>query len=250
MASVPVNLGLEPPEPPGERTIPARAAWWGLAGVAVGFVLSGILQGVALLAFSGSGAAEILLGEVGLWSGFGGTCVLVSRRYGTGSLATDFGLAGRGVDPAYGLVALLGCFISAAVIGSIFVGTRFQGSNTNIITSQKGNTVGVAVVTVITAVGAPIFEELFFRGFLRRALSSRFGAVGAIWMQAGCFGVAHYQFALGLGNVSIVLVTAGLGVVLGYTAHFTGRLGPGILAHGLFNLYVTLSIIGLIGVQL
>jgi membrane protease YdiL (CAAX protease family) len=58
------------------------------------------------------------------------------------------------------------------------------------ITSQRGNTVGVAVVTVIAAVGAPVFEELFFRGFLKLALASRLG-VGAVWVQALFFGLAY-----------------------------------------------------------
>ena len=49
-----------------------------------------------------------------------------------------------------------------------------------------------------------------------------------MWAQAVLFGFAHYQFGLGLGNVSVVTATAGIGVVLGYTAHLTRRLGAGI----------------------
>jgi hypothetical protein len=142
-------------------------------------------------------------------------------------------------------LAALCCIFVAGFIGGAFSGTRFAGSNTDIITSQKGNTVGVAVVTVIAAVGAPVFEELFFRGFLRLSLASRLG-VGAVWAQALLFGLAHYQFGLGIRNVSIVSATAGIGVVLGYTAHLTRRLGAGTIAHGLFNLFVTLTIIGVI----
>jgi membrane protease YdiL (CAAX protease family) len=225
--------------------MPARAAWLGLAGVFVGFVLGGVLQVVGLVLFPGSTAAEILLSEVGLWCGLGGTCVVASRRYGTGSLVRDFGWRFRPLDLAYGPLAALACVFAAGLIGTAFHGTRFSGSNTDIITSQRGNSVGVAVVTVIAAVGAPVLEELFFRGFLRTSLASRLG-VGAVWAQAVFFGFAHYQFGLGLGNVSVVCATAGIGVVLGYTAHLSRRLGPGTLAHGLFNLFVTLTIIGVI----
>jgi hypothetical protein len=227
------------------RPLPARAAWFGLAGAVVGFLASGILQVIAAAIVPGSTAAQILMGEIGLWCGLGGTCVVASRRFGTGSLVRDFGLRFRLIDLAYGPIAAVACVFAAGFVGAAFHGTQFAGSNTNIITSQQGNTTGVAIVTVIASIGAPIFEELFFRGFLRLSLASRLG-VGAIWAQAGFFGLAHYQFGLGLGNVSIFCATAAIGVVLGYTAHLNRRLGPGMIAHGLFNLFVTLTIIGVI----
>lgn len=230
-------------------TIPARAAWYGLVGVIVGIVIAGLLQGLALLLFPGSDAASILMGEIGLWIGFGGTCVVVSRHFGTGSLAEDFGLRFRWVDLGYGPLAAMVTILVAGGLGAIFAGTRFAGSNTDILTNQKGNTVGVALVAVIAAVGAPFFEELFFRGLLFRALRTRLG-FGAVVVQALLFGLAHFQGHLGQGNVSIVTVIAGVGFVLGCAAHLTGRLGTGIVAHGLFNLFVTLSIIGLLGVHL
>jgi membrane protease YdiL (CAAX protease family) len=229
----------------GPHPLPARAAWLAVPGILVGFFLSGVFQLLGTVIFPGSTAADILLGEIGLWCGLGGTCVVVCRRFGTGSLVRDLGWRLRLADLAFGPLAALVCLFAAGFIGGAFSGTRFSGSNTNIITSQKGNTVGVAVVTVIAAVGAPIFEELFFRGFLRLSLASRLG-VGAVWVQALFFGLAHYQFGLGLGNVSVVCATAGIGVVLGYTAHLTRRLGAGSIAHGLFNLFVTLTIIGVI----
>jgi uncharacterized protein len=238
-------MALPPKTESTQLTLPARAAWLGLLGVAVGMVLGGILQGLGQALFPGSTAAGILFGEIGLWAGLGGTCVVASRRHGTGSLVRDFNWRVQRQDLGFGIVAAMLCVVLAGVIGSAFSGSRFAGSNTAIITSQKGNSVGVAVVTVIAAVGAPIFEELFFRGFLRQSLASRLG-VGAIWVQALLFGLAHYQFGLGLGNVSVVAATAGIGVVLGYTAYVTGRLGADTIAHGMFNLFVTLTIIGVI----
>ncbi len=234
------------PTPGAERRLfPAHAGWLGVAGVLFGLFAGGILQIVASVIVPGSTAAQILVGELGLWLGLGATCVVASHRYGTASLSRDFQWRVRVVDLAYGPLAAVACVVVAGLIGGAFQGTRFSGSNTDIITSQRGNTVGVAVVTVIAAVGAPVFEELFFRGFLRTSLASRLGS-GAIWAQAILFGFAHYQFGLGLGNVSVVTATAGIGVVLGYTAHLTRRLGAGTIAHGLFNLFVTLSIIGVI----
>jgi membrane protease YdiL (CAAX protease family) len=185
------------------------------------------------------------MGVAGLWTGLGGTCVLVSRKYGTGRLSNDFGLRFRPPDIGAGLLAALACFFVVGVVGSVFTGTRFHGSNTKIILNQRSSTVGVAIVTLIVAIGAPFFEELFFRGFLRRAFSARIG-MASIPAQAICFGLAHYQFGLGLGNVSVVTATAALGVVLGYTAYLTKRLGAGMIAHGLFNFVVTLTIVAVV----
>ena len=222
---------------------------------AFGFAVAGALVGILVLGGVGallasellprSSAAQTLGTEIGLWFGLGGTCVLASRRYATGSLVRDYGWRLRPADVGVGLLAAVGCLVAAGLVGVAFYGSRFAGSNTQIITNQHGNTIGVAVVTLIAAVGAPIFEELFFRGLLRQALASRLGA-GAIWVQAVFFGLAHFQPGAGLGNVSVVAATAAIGVILGYVTSLTGRLGADTIAHGLFNLTVTISIIGVI----
>jgi membrane protease YdiL (CAAX protease family) len=236
-----------PPPPEGEpvagRGLPSRAAWWGLAGVAAGVVLSVLLQGIAYVIDPNSEPLIVLFGEIGLWTALAGTCLLASRRYGTGRLSDDFGFRIRAKDLTTGVGGFLACFVVAGVVGSIFSHTPFHGTNTGIIRNQKGNEVGLAVVAGIAAIGAPIFEELFFRGFLRLSLQTRIGAIGAVWAQAACFGLAHFQPNQGLGSVSIIGGTMALGVVLGYLARNTGRLGAGMVAHGMFNLAVTLIIV-------
>jgi membrane protease YdiL (CAAX protease family) len=238
--------GRQPPR----RRIPARAAWWGLAGALVGLLLSGVMQGAASVLFPHSDAANLLLGEVGLWIGLGATCVLVSRAYGTGRLSEDFGLRFERSDIAVGIGASLLLLLVAGVIGGLFAHTGLQGSNTGIISKQDGDTVGVVIVALIAAVGAPIFEELFFRGFLRLSLASRIGGA-AVWAQAALFGLAHYQVGVGWQNLSVIVAITGLGIVLGYVAERTGRLAAGMIAHGTFNLVVTLTIVlgpaGIIG---
>jgi membrane protease YdiL (CAAX protease family) len=168
--------------------------------------------------------------------------VLASRRYGTGRLGDDFGFRIRPPDALVGVAAFAACLVVSGVVGGLFAHTSLQGTNTGIIKNQKGDDVGLVVVAAIASVGAPIFEELFFRGFLRLALETRIGSTGAIVAQACCFGLAHYQPDLGLGAVSVVCGTMALGLVLGYVAHATGRLGAGMVAHGMFNLAVTLTI--------
>lgn len=226
------------------RAIPAGAAWWALLGLAVGEVIGGILAGIGS-AFTGnsSSAVVVLLGEIGLWGGMLGSCVVVSRKYGTSSLARDFGLKVRPTDIWPGLgVAAVGTVLSAVASG-VFAGSRFAGSNTQIITGQRHNGGGFAVVILVVALGAPFFEELFFRGMIRTALATRVGPVRAVLAQAVLFGLAHYEPSNGWGNVSVILTITVLGVVLGYVATRTGRLGAGMIGHGLFNLIAAVAIL-------
>jgi membrane protease YdiL (CAAX protease family) len=213
-----------------------------LAGAGAGLVLSALLQLVASVVFPSSDAATLLFGEIGLWIALGGTCVLVSRAYGSGRLSEDFGLRFEPSDVAVGIVTSIVLLVVAAVIGALFAHTSLRGSNTGIVARQGGNTLGVIIVALVAAVGAPIFEELFFRGFLRVSLASRIGA-SAIWVQAVLFGIAHYQFGVGRQNISVMVAIGGLGIVLGYVAQRTGRLAAGMIAHGTFNLVVTLTIV-------
>lgn len=231
---------------PTSSAIPARAAWWGLLGFAIGEVMGGGLAAVAVVV-TGTPASELttsapvtVVGEIGLWAGLFGACILVSHRYGTGSLRRDFTLGFRPIDLAIGTGAALAALIIDVVVGNAFLHTRFRGTNTQLITGQRHNSTGFVIVTLIVAIGAPFFEELFFRGFLRSALRSRLGPTGAIWGQAALFGLAHFQVGTGWGNVSIIIGIAGVGVVLGYTAERSGRLGAGMIGHGLFNLVVAL----------
>ena len=223
----------------------AGAAWWAAVGGLVGLVLGGIGAAIGQgITGSSTSALSDLLGEAGLWTAMLATVVLVSRRYGTGSLRRDFGLAIKRIDLLWGICAWVAALLVSALVLEIFSGTEFAGTNDQILTQQKGHEAGVVVVSLIVALGAPFFEELFFRGFLRTALQARFGGHGAVWLQAVFFGLAHTgEAGTTLGNVSVVLAMFLVGVVLGYTAKLTGRLGAGMIAHGLFNLVAVISVL-------
>lgn len=231
------------PPPPRGSLIPARAAWWALAGFALAEVLAGLLAAIGQ-AITGTNSQSLLevFSEPGLWAGMFLTVVLVSRHFGTGNLSRDFGLSGKAIDLGWGAIAFITMLIMASAVVGAFSGTKYAGSNTEILSSQKDNGLHYAVVAVVVAVGAPFFEELFFRGFLRTALTTRFGAHGGIFAQAALFGAAHAGEVKGYANVSVVLAMFTLGVVLGYTAKLTGRLGAGMVAHCLFNLAAVISL--------
>jgi len=211
----------------------------------VGIVLAGLGASIGYaFTHSKTSASSDLLGEAGLWVAMLGTAVFVSRRYGHGSLARDYHLAIKAKDLIWAVVALACALVVVQGVLAAFSGTKFSGSNDQIITQQKGHELGLVIVALLVALGAPFFEELFFRGYLRAALRRRFGDHGSVWLQAVFFGLAHFgEATTALGNVSVVLAMFGVGVVLGYTAKLTGRLGAGMVAHCLFNLLAVVLVL-------
>ena len=91
------------------------------------------------------------------------------------------------------------------------------------------------MLAVVVCIGAPLIEELFFRGLVQTRLVDRYGAAVGIGVTSVLFGAAHL---IGwVGPITFVFATAitGAGIVLGLLRHLTGRLGPAILAHVCFN---------------
>ncbi len=80
---------------------------------------------------------------------------------------------------------------------------------------------------------APIFEELFFRGFLQPLLSRTWGAAAGILVTAALFGAMHapeYSWAW-----QYAFCVALAGVVFGYLRYRTNSLIPCTVMHGCFN---------------
>src|SRR5262249_15765370 len=69
-----------------------------------------------------------------------------------------------------------------------------------------------------------------------RSLQHRLGSVWAVIVQAAIFGACHANPTYGVRNIAVILSITAVGIVLGITAHRYRRLGPGMIAHGLFNL--------------
>jgi membrane protease YdiL (CAAX protease family) len=102
---------------------------------------------------------------------------------------------------------------------------------------------GLVVLAVLVCVGSPVVEELFFRGLLLRALAGRLKDLGPRLGPATSIVVTALVFALVHFEALQFLGLAGFGVVLGYLAWRTGRLGPSIVAHMAFNTVTIVAIV-------
>jgi membrane protease YdiL (CAAX protease family) len=241
---------MPPPLPPAARPetqprLPARAAVIALVGF-VGGIAASIGLSLAGRALGVPRIWRLIAGQAGLWTGLLGACWVVSRRFGTGRVARDFGLRVGWSDVGWGLLMSLAArmAVSVAVAPLLLGSRRLAGTNDKVFRVFRPETASFVVVAVLAVVGAPIVEELFFRGVIQGAFLDRLGTVGAVGLQAVLFGLAHVNPILGLANVTVVVGVAAAGVVFGLTVRLC-RLGSSVFAHAFFNLVAVVAVAAL-----
>ena len=240
----PATEPVESPEPAEPADAAPRSPRWGLGDAALAF-LFGMLFAIVVdglyIAVSGAedGLGHTIATLVGLWVGLAGIPCLASRRKGSGSLAEDFGLRLERRDIGIGVLAgILSQFVLVNLVVVLF---RLVGPEVNIGRQARNLTndaegVMLAVLAPFLILGAPLVEELFFRGLLQRSIARRLGPVVAVAGSAVAFGLVHLQPDLtGWSQLALTSALASFGIVLGVLAQRTGRLGPSLVAHATFN---------------
>ena len=233
------------PEPAAAPTAPTVR--WGLGDAALGFgigigaetILGSAVQGAAGHRTLGAVAA----GLFGLWLGLAGVAIWACRAKGSGRLTDDYGLRISGpADAAAGIgIGLASQLILIPIVYAPWIQFAPSVRDTlekpakELVDLVEGNW-GVVALTLLVVIGAPIVEELFFRGLLQRSLQRRVGPAWAVTVSAVLFGLAHFE---SIQLPALVL----FGVVLGTLAYRTGRLGPGIFAHMAFNAVTVFSLV-------
>ncbi|MBD2039910.1 type II CAAX endopeptidase family protein [Microcoleus sp. FACHB-672] len=110
------------------------------------------------------------------------------------------------------------------------------GSNPILPIALEGkDNVALAIFFLTASIGAPVFEELMFRGFLLPSLTRYVPVWGAIAASSLLFAIAHL-------NVSEVLPLATLGAVLGFIYTRSRNLLAPMLLHSLWNTGTLLSL--------
>lgn len=183
---------------------------------------------------------------VGLWVGFVGAVVAASRWRGTGRIGTDLGLSLRPVDLVLGPVVGVAC--QFVLVPLLYLPLHPLIPNLDRRLQQPANRLTggfpgaeLALIAFLTVIVVPVIEELLFRGVVLRALLRLCGPAGrvvgpvlAVVLTGILFGLAHAESLQLLG-------LAAFGMVLSWLAYRTGRLGPGMLAHGAFNLVAVVT---------
>ena len=240
-------------EPPVETTaadapwptLPLGALRYAAGGLLGGFVAASVVATICVgLGLSTYSPVTVVADLIALWVFLLGAAVQASRRLGTGSLRRDYRLAFEPLDAARGAGAsVLGRIAVTVVTGVILAiaGHKVAG-NTEVLRQQQGHPLHLFVVGAGAVIGAPIVEELFFRGLVLRALASRIAFKWSVVIQGVLFGMAHAQTGQnGYSVLAVVAGTAAFGMVQGWFAA-RWRLGALMVSHGLYNLLPVLYI--------
>lgn len=247
----------------GAATGPVRVDAWGpitaripvpgLRHVVLGLVLGVLVMplvvtaGYALVTGGGlaalPAAAEwmagtgpgVLTGVASLWVGLLAAVAVAARRHPSGIKAlVRWEFSRRDPLIAVGfVVAAFALNIAASFLLDLFgISTGQQMGNTGTFTAVEGWwRIGVVLAV---AVGAPIVEEVFFRGLALHAALRHMRPWAAVVLTSVLFGLMHVQ-ADPVAAIYTVTATTLVGAGLAVLRLRTGRLGTAVCAHVAFN---------------
>jgi uncharacterized protein len=159
---------------------------------------------------------------------------IVSNGFGTRKLRADYQLEFRRVD-LLGIPIGIGCQLVLLELiywplrtgwPSRFGRGEVEARARDLFDKTHGG--WRVVIILIVVVGAPLVEELLYRGLILRALDGRINDIAAVVISAAWFALAHFQGIEFPGLFAF-------GVVLAVCKQRTSRLGMGVLAHAAFN---------------
>jgi membrane protease YdiL (CAAX protease family) len=219
---------------------PRFTVWQAVVGYVVAFAVSliGVTIILAATGYTNTKQSDwpiwlLAVSQLPLWIGLVGVTIVVSRTFGTGRLRRDYGLRiafgdviGLGIGVVLQLVFVKALYRLIGVFVKVSEDKISQPARE--IAHTATGRVGVVLLVLVVVVGAPIVEELFFRGLVLRSIQARYSDGLALVVSAVLFAAVHFQ---AWQFPALVMV----GLVLGYCAQRTGRLGLSIFVHMGFN---------------
>jgi membrane protease YdiL (CAAX protease family) len=134
----------------------------------------------------------------------------------------------------------IGVGLVSALSSVVLNGGRLVPGNTQQLFVQHPHGLGILLLALlVTAVAAPLCEEVFFRGMLFRLLRARGPLWAAVLLSAIAFGLAHASPAVSL---ALLPVFTFMGIVLAFTYAWTGSLTNSVLLHALNNAVGTVAV--------
>ena len=180
------------------------------------------------------------LTEVFAFGSFLVSALLISAIWRGRGVVKDWGLRFKWIDLLIGaglaiLVTLIGTFV-IVWIGPL-LGTQHASEVSNVDFGSAPDATSLWIQLALVVVLIPISEEVAFRGVVQRALSRFGGPLVGILLSALLFCSLHVGGSTFAGQLTLLLWAFVLGIVLAIAAAYYQRLGPGIVAHMLVNLY-------------
>lgn len=169
--------------------------------------------------------------QLPLWLALGGAPIWFAVKKGKGIVA-DLGLRMKAIDIPVGLA--IGVASQLVLVPLVYLvlrpllGVKDVSAAARALTDRATDPLSIVLVFLIVGIGAPIAEEIYFRGMAQRIFGRRLRPAWAILGAAAFFAATHLQ------PLQFPALLA-FGVILGVLAWRTGRLGPALWAHVGFN---------------
>lgn len=200
-----------------------------------------VVSSVILLVLAdGQTSAEASFGVLavalaGAWASYLTGMWLASQRAGSGSMVADYGITFRWIDLA-GLAIGAGAQLVLIRVVYLPLEALWPGTftedrlteNAQDLVDRAGGASTLLLFAVVV-IGAPVVEELFYRGLLQRSLAARFNEGAVLVAVAVIFAAVHFR-PIEFPGLFV------FGLLLGWAALRTRRLGPAITIHVGFNL--------------
>lgn len=126
--------------------------------------------------------------------------------------------------------------IIVVVLVQVIFGETEQSGRALALVESADTWPKVALLVFFVGVGAPVVEELFYRGVVQRSLVGRLGPFLGITIASLIFGAVHFRL---VELAPLAAVGAGLGILYWKT----GRLLPAIMGHVTFNMLTLVNLI-------
>ena len=181
--------------------------------------------------------------QIPLWLGLGGAPIWFAIKKGKGVVA-DLGLRMKLIDAPIGLA--VGIASQLVLVPLVYLalrpilGVKDVSAAARELTDRATDPLSIVLVFLIVGIAAPIAEEIYFRGMAQRIFGRRLGPWAAIFAAAAFFAATHLQ---PLQFPALLL----FGVLLGFMAWRSGRIGPAIWAHVGFNVVAAAGLLFDIG---
>jgi membrane protease YdiL (CAAX protease family) len=215
--------------------------WWGLGDVLITLGLTSVIAlAVSIILVSSkidptNGWGLIVATSIP-WIGLAGWPIYAAWRKGNG-LRLDFGFLATRAQIRMGLFGGLVAVTVGLVLAKLSENFFGDISSTAGDLALDQNGLVLLVFALMIMFGAPVVEEIAFRGLLFSALvKARISAVAAVFISAAVFAMFHFE-------PSRILILFAIGLVLGEIRRRTGSTLASVATHFMVNAPATIAIL-------
>lgn len=149
------------------------------------------------------------------------------------------------------IVVTLGVILTITILPYIWLyntdSLNYSGFTIDSFRASGWSIQTMATIFIWAVIQTSLSEEIFFRGFLSKRLTNKFGFIAGNTIQAIMFGIIHFPSMLGSGLLSgviIFLLTGGIGYLLGWILlkKANGSIIPGWIIHASINMVSSITV--------